>query len=196
VVGRESLASSAAIGISVMFLLFLASCSSPAEESAARPITPEQLIKGTAIDALKQEVQSAVKSGSGALSLSEALSGSGSYGCIIKTAKGYLGLRIKEGIAREDILWDKQPTVAFIEGAYLYRFSLMHQRWARFDYSPDSETSGNAYTLGIYSHKELRAMPSGNYLCVKKALEDSVFDFPKAEAFDASAKMKEYGLTK
>ena len=184
------------LALFLMILIFLSSsCTGkPAGDAqGSAQLTPEEQIQGTPIGSVKETVQEAVKSGEENVLLAEVLDSKGSYACTIRKGDEYIALTANDGMIREDILWDSQPIVSYLIDDKLYRYSIDYKAWAKFDYDPDSETSAYPYTSGILSHKELRNLTSGNALCIKQKIDDSLFIFPKEEAFDASDALRKIG---
>ena len=106
-----------------------------------------------------------------------------------------MSLKVKDGMIREDILWGKANTTAFIIGSNVYRYSLQYRQWLKFDYSPDMEMSNSQITHGIYSEYELinKTMPE-NVVCVRADVPESDFEFPIEEAVDVEEAISDLNI--
>jgi len=183
----------AVILISIITLLYYSF--SDGQRKFAEQISLDESIKGTSIEKVVLEIKDSVDSGRSPVTMAKVLEEKDGYICAIKAVEGLMSLKVKDGMIREDILWGKANTTAFIIGSNVYRYSLQYRQWLKFDYSPEMEMSNRQITHGIYSEYELinKTMPE-NVVCVRADVPESDFEFPIEEAVDVEEAISDLNI--
>lgn len=158
---------------------------SDGQRKLVEEVSMDPKVIGTSLEQGISLVADQVERGKSTYPITQVMADKDNYACAIKTSYGPMSLKVKDGKIKEDILWSRGNTTAFIIGNKVYRYSPQYRQWLVFDYSPHEILSEKQMTYGVMSEFELinRTVPE-NVACVKIEISGGDFVFPAEEAVD------------
>jgi len=155
------------------------------ESQFVEDVVLDESLIGSTLESGMMEVQKKIDQGKKSYPIETVLGSKQGFVCLITSQYGPMTLLVKDDTIRQDIVWGDGSTTAFIQGDYVYRYSIQYDKWLRFDYSPDIEIADAQMTRGIFSEFELinKTMPK-DVVCVLSEIPEDELDFPIDQAVD------------
>lgn len=146
----------------------------------------EKDANGTQIAATRQAILDMISSGERPVPKEEALSGSSDdYICTITTQKGFITLKKKGDLMREEVVREGYNLSVIFIGEKFYMYHPLYNVWAMFDYDPQERTYDNVIREMAFSMKDLKEINQTSYACIKTSLPQEEFSLGDAEIVDA-----------